>query len=379
MPRSDHLLAGPRLRKAALLSRWLGPWADAEAVPRDVVRYGDVIDGPRPLRAYRYEPTRQRATGTYLVLQGLHFRGPEDPRFDRFCRILAQAGHVVLAPFLPDYLDLRVTPETIADAGAAVDHAAKLSAERGLPRPALFSISFGSLPALATAADPAWRDRVGAVVVFGGYCDFLSTIRFSISGRAFDADRRPVEVPHDPLNPPAVFINLLPHLEGAHDPKLLADAWREMARRTWGQRALHPPAKRWPIAEAIAARLASGDRTLFMAGCGLGDGGPPLLEVGIARAGDAMGFTQAEPLLSRIAAPVVICHGRDDDVIPYVEAYKLRAGLRGNHPHRLFVSGLFGHTGSAVPSAEALKREIGTMRDMVMALVDAPHERLGPI
>lgn len=379
MPRFDPLLAAPRLRKAALLTRWLGPWADPDAVPGDVVRYGDVIDGPRPLRAYRYEPTRQRATGTYLVLQGLHFRGPEDPRFDRFCRILARAGHVVVAPFLPDYLQLRVTEETIEDAGAAVDHVAKLSADRGLPRPALFSISFGSLPALAVAADPERRDRVGAVVVFGGYCDFSSTIRFCISGRAFDEAQRPVELPHDPLNPPAVFVNLVPYLEGAHDPEPLAEAWREMARRTWGQLDMRPAARRQPVAEALAARLAARDRELFMAGCGLGDGGPPLLEVGLARAGDELAFANAERLLPNIAAPVVICHGRDDDVIPYVEAYKLKSGLRGNHPHRLFVTGLFGHTGSSELSADALKEELGTLRDMIMALVDAPHERLGPV
>jgi len=379
LPRFDPLLTGPRLRKAAVLTRWLGPWTDAERVPTGVVRYTDVIDGPRPLRAYRYEPTGQRATGTYLLLQGLHFSGPDDPRLDRFCRILARAGLVVVAPFLPDFLQLRVTPETIVDAQASLDHTARLSAERGLPRPALFSISFGSLPALALASDPARRDRVGAVVLFGGYCDFFATIRFSVSGRAFDEHQLPVELPHDPFNGPAVFINLLPFLEGVREPEAIADAWRKMARRTWGKPELRPVEERRPIAESLTARLPPRDRDLFLAGCGLGEGAPPWVEVGLARAGAALDFAKPRPFLSEVAAPVVICHGRDDDVIPYVEAFKIRAGLRGNHPHRLFVTGLYGHTGKAELTASGVGDEISTMRDLIMALVDAPHERLGPL
>jgi len=39
---------------------------------------------------------------------------------------------------------------------------------------------------------------------------------------------------------------------------------------------------------------------------------------------------------------VVIVHGRDDDVIPFLEAEKLRAALPPGHPHRVFLTGLYG-------------------------------------
>ena len=70
------------------LARWLGPWADSTKAPEistDEAFVGDI-------RVRLYHP-RKTPRATYLIAPGLHYAGPDDPRMDRFCRILA-AGTV---------------------------------------------------------------------------------------------------------------------------------------------------------------------------------------------------------------------------------------------------------------------------------------------
>ncbi|MEZ4440566.1 MAG: hypothetical protein R3B72_15820 [Polyangiaceae bacterium] len=370
-------VAHQRHRKAAHLARWLGPWADAEATPEGVTRTTESLElaGGGSIRCYRYEPARGGVSGTYVVAHGLHFAGPDDPRLDRFCRILASAGMLVIAPFIRAYTELRMAPSAAEDVGAAVDHAVKLSAQLGLPRPALFSISFGSTPVIEVAASERHRDAVGALVLFGGFFDFFATLRFTLTARAFD-DLASVVLPHDPVNAPAVFLNLAPHLEVPGDPETLVEAWRAMVHRSWSRPELRTAARRWPIAEAIAADLPEAQRELFFIGCDLLPGGAAHLEAGLARAGDAFDFTRPADKLARLAAPAVICHGRDDDVIPFTEAQKLREALAGDHPHRLHLTGLYGHTGTTLVDPSALTAEVSAMLEMLYSVVDAPHEAL---
>jgi pimeloyl-ACP methyl ester carboxylesterase len=368
-----------RHKTAAQLARWLGPWASAGAAPPGIERTPELcaspIAGEPAVRMARYEPARGPVTGTYLVIQGLHYEGPDDPRLDRFCRILASAGFVVLAPLLSDFLELRVTPRVTREVFAACHAAVGESARRGLPRPALFSISFGSYPAIEVAANERFRDALGALVLFGGFCHFHSAIRFAISGRAFD-DIHPITVPYDPLNAPAVFVNLVDHLEVEDDKEPLRRAWLEMARRTWGRPELRPVDKRTPIAQALAAELPASQRELFLVGCGLALGGAALVEAGLARARGAFTFTDPSPHLARIGAPVVIAHGRDDDVIPYTEAQKLAQRLPSGHRHRVLITGMYGHTGSAMPAPAKLSAEGRALTEVLYALADAPQERL---
>jgi pimeloyl-ACP methyl ester carboxylesterase len=370
----------PRHRQASQLARWLGPWADASAVPSSVNRSEEqlpALEAEAPaVRAYRYEPAQGAVTGTYVVVQGLHYAGPDDPRMDRFCRVLASAGLCVVAPFLRDYLALRVSPRAASDVAAACEHAVKLCAQRGLPRPALFSISFGSTPAIEVAASERHRDAIGALVLFGGFFDFRATIRFAISARAFDGDR-PVTLPHDPLNGPAVFVNLVDHFDTPGPKDALRRAWLEMAKCTWGQPELRPRHKRMLLAEPLCEALSAPQRELFMIGCGLAPGGAALLEVGLAGAGDFFGFTNPSASLGRVGVPVVISHGRDDDVIPYTEAEKLRAALPRDLPNRIHITGMYGHTGLELPRPGEVAGEVGTMLDALYSIIDAPHEGIG--
>jgi hypothetical protein len=255
----------PMARRAADIARlaaWLGPWAGTR-VPKSTTRTPIVIGDARPTRAYVYRP--RRAHGVYLVAPGLHYPGPDDPRMDRFCRVLANAGHVVVAPFLSDFLALRIAETTTADLARAFDHACAIAEAERLEGPAVFSISFGSRPAIELCASEAGA-RATKLVLFGGFCDFDATVRFAVTGRA-SSEGASIHVPHDPLNAPVVFLNLLAfHDDDALDKPLLARAMREMVQSTWGRPELKIGDRRAEHASKIVAALSlsTAEREFFL-------------------------------------------------------------------------------------------------------------------
>jgi pimeloyl-ACP methyl ester carboxylesterase len=352
------------------LLRWLGPWAGPRA-PLSATRAVRFIDPARTFRGYLYTPAGRPPAGAYLIAPGLHHLGPDDARLDRFCRVLAASGLIIFAPFLPDYCGLRVRPTVTGDLARAWDHLEALLRGRDLPRPSIFSISFGSAPAIELAAEPSYRERVGALVLFGGFADFEVAVRFAITGRTGAEDNSPSEA-RDPLNSPAVFMNLLPHLEVPGDKRALEKAWFLMVERTWGRMHLKAPGARDPYAHQIARTLPAELRALFLIGCGLRQGGAELLEEGLRRAGEAFQFADPRPHLSRVRAPVFIVHGRDDDVIPWLEADKIRRALPEGHPHELHITGFYGHTGAVVPRPMEVVREAATLLSVARLLVAAP-------
>ena len=362
------------LRSALGLARWLGPWA-GDAIPRGVSRsVVSLSAGERATRAYVYEPP-SAARGVYVVAQGLHYEGPADARLDRFLRVLAQAGFVTVAPFLRDFNDLLIAPTTADDLAMGVAHGVALARARGLPAPALFSVSFGSRPAIEVAASPT-GDDLGALVLFGGYCDFDETVRFCVTGRTAGGAETPL--PHDPLNAPVVHLNLMrragPALFDARiDTARIERAYREMVYRTWGRPGLKRGDARAPIARDVARDLASAERTIFMQACGLEPGGDALLERGLEASGDAFAWADPRALLSQVRPPVVIVHGRDDDVIPVTQAERLEAALPPSHPRARILTGVYGHTGAAVPGPSAALREISAMVRVTRELARAPR------
>lgn len=371
------------------LLEWLGPWAPARALPRGIrretwlLREGDMPGrrarrhgtGPSPgrptrLEAHVFHPRGERS-GTFLVAPGLHFDGPDDPRLERFCRILAHAGFRVVAPILPSYAELIVHRDAVDDLELVATELTRHLAPG--ERFTLFSISFGSWPALGVAA--RMPEHVDAVVTFGGYADFDAAVRFCVDG----VMRRPsgdVQLANDPLNPPALFLNLLPWL-GVPEPEhgSLAEAWREMTYRTWGRMELKAPGRLAPFAEALLERVPEAQRELFLLGCGVRSGGASLVEAALARAGDAIHFASPRPALGAIACPVVVCHGRDDDVIPWNEAEKLHEAVVGRVPSKLLLTGLYGHTGAGRPTPAALAREAGTLLEIARVLAAGGNVR----
>ncbi len=360
----------------AHLLRWLGPWAAQDAAPTRVLRRTVEVDtatGPFP--AWWYTPTSGPRRGSWILAQGLHFLGPTDPRMDRFARVLAGAGFTVLMPHVRDYMQLLVTTRAIEDFEAAFGRLLTLP-DRGPGRPAVWSVSFGSLLALRLAASERFADRVGGLMTFGGYGDWIETARFCLTGEvgAATVDRR------DPLNQPAVFLNVLDRIEGApEDPRRLSNAWRRYCRATWGLEVYKRTDARHKVAHTVASDVPVAERALFLAGCGVGEGSHEPAATAVARYPESWAHLDPRPHLHRVRCPVRIVHAADDDVIPPQQRLVIAAALPDTVDVEVHLTGLYGHS---EPDASALSmrqarsalREVRTMIGLVRGFASLPAQ-----
>jgi pimeloyl-ACP methyl ester carboxylesterase len=266
---------------------------------------------------------------------------------DRFCRILAAGGHLVVAPFIPSYLALTPNARAIADFETVFHALPQWSAQK----PIVFSISFGSLLAFALAAKHG--AAIDHLVIFGGYADFHETLRFCLTG-AVSSGRA---APRDPLNQPVVLMNLLPHVEPpCADPAAVISAWNAYVRSTWGR----PEMKARERFTAAAASIAvpAHVRALYDIGVGVTPGAAELAQSALTRFdGSALDPT---PYLPRITNRVELVHGVDDDVIPYEHSHVLAEQLV-NADVRVHITGMYGHTGAQRPKLTDAVRELVTM------------------
>ncbi len=348
-------------RSYAALSRWQGPWADPEENPPSIRRETiSIRGGERPLKGWLYTPETRGTIGGILLVHGLHFLGPLDPRMDRFARVLASAGIRVLQPFLPDFMKQVIRPSIISDLEFAFEKFLEYE-----ERPGLFSISFGSLPALRLAASPEWGGRVGGVVTFGGYGDWPGTVRLALS-RAADEERE-----WDPLNQPVLFMNIFSYIPGApSDPGPLFAAWREFMNRTWGKEEMKRGQAHLPVARDVAEGLPQSERKLFLQACGVEPGGIELFEEAHARSGGDFDFLTPLPWLSRIRCPVTVAHSAGDDVIPVEEADRIFSALPPSASPRKIITGMISHSGGNLLGAgPTFVREIASMVRIMQATI----------
>ena len=342
----------------ATLVRWLGPWADSARRPESCVVEDDVLHGSPAVRVRIYRP-RHLERATYLVAPGLHYAGAEDPRMDRFCRILAAAGHLVIAPFIPDFLALVPTARAIDDFERVF--AARDRWDPSHRPPTVFSISFGSLLALGLAARRG--DELGRLILFGAYGDFPAALRYCLTGHV--DGRFGSTVPRDPLNQPVVLMNLLPYLDvRCADPGALVAAWRRYVERTWGRPEMKAPERFMAVARELAADVPVRVRELFLVGVGVLPGADELALPAIARASALTAPLDPRPLLAHVRGRVDIVHGRDDDVIPFEQAAILAAGLTAADA-RVHLTGLYNHTGGTRLSPATAGRELLAMARLV--------------
>jgi len=354
-----------------VLGRWLGPWTAAHVTPQEVDRREVLVkalnSNERSFSAFVYRSVSPNPhIGSLLLVPGLHFLGPLDPRMDRFARILAAAGIVVLAPRLPDFTSFILDKRVFDDMLRAWTTLEELP-DRPHGRPGVFSISFGSLPSLWLASASPVASRVGSLIVFGGYADFQDTLRFCLNGRPGAA--------HDPLNRPVVFMNLLPFLEGRpDDPTELLAALRAYVEATWGKPEMKVAGRWQAVARDLAKPLPAPLLPLYFAATGVDENAQSLVDSALLQAADSFSWLDPKPLLARIRCPVDLIHGADDDVIPYEHAFALAQGLPANHLRGVHVTGLYGHTHKTTNAAltyldvPAMGKEAVTLVRMLVAI-----------
>jgi pimeloyl-ACP methyl ester carboxylesterase len=237
-------------------------------------------------------------------------------------------------------------------------------------RPGIFSVSFGSYPALRVASAPRTSDLIGGLVVFGGYADPDATIRFNIGVPV------PGAPPADPTSLAGVSLNIVDgFVDRPREIGPVLAGWYEFARATWGNPEFRDAQRSREVAQAIAAPMQPEQAHFFLLGCGFVDGA----QQACLRALESWGRqanVDPRPHLSGLHCPVYVLHSRLDDVIPCEESAKLLHALPADVLARHYVTGLYEHTRrppltDLLQRAPAMAREIWTMLHMLGALVRA--------
>ncbi len=181
------LLARPashHARAASLLLSFAGGPAAEGAGPAPLVEERITFrSGGRDVPARTYAPAGLGALPGIVMVHGVHFKGIDEPRLQRFARAVASAGYVVLTPEISELSEYQVAPRSIDTVGDAAEH---LRTRLGSAKVGVMGMSFGGGIALLTAADPRFADRVGFVVAIGAHDDLARVSRFFATDEAVD-------------------------------------------------------------------------------------------------------------------------------------------------------------------------------------------------
>jgi len=289
---------------------------------------------------------------------------------------LTASGIAAFSPYIGDYQDHMVTWRAAEETRRAFRHMRTLPGQPAT-RPGIWSISLGSLLAFSVAGDPELADQVGGLFCFGGYASWDETIRFAVTGR----DAHGHLVPRDPLNQPAVYMNLFEGLEGTpEDPRALFTAWRRYMRATWGNPDFRAGNGHLEVARAIAPSLPADQRELFLAGCGDGPRNQERALEALDRCPPGS-FDHCDPMphIANLRCPVHIMHASEDPVIPLDQQAQLVEAMPPGLPVHTYTTGLFGHTDTdaSVLHPRRLREafdEVATMLRMVEALAEAADD-----
>lgn len=275
-----------------------------------------------PVRARLYSPDRRR--GRLIVLtSGVHAAGIDEPRLVNLAEDLAMGGQPVLTPEPPDLLRYEITPglpDIIEETALWALGPGALAPEGKVD---LFGISFSGGLSVVAAGRPALRDKVAAVLSFGGHGDLSRVLSFLCTGVQADGmHRRPHDYGvvvillnvADRLVPPeqveALRSGVLMFMHASH--LTLVDARQAEAA--------------FAEARAMEATLPEPAATLLhqVNTRDVAALGPRLLPFVKDFAGDPSLSPERSPAPS---APVYLLHGTDDSVIPAIESTLLAREL----------------------------------------------------
>jgi dienelactone hydrolase len=331
------------VRSASLVVRASGMRGALGSIAELNRRHFTIRDQPIPsrhgtLRVRLYLPEGS-ARQTIVLVPGVHGEGFNEKRLVGFAQTLAADGIAIVSPNLTDLARYQVTPRTTDMIEETV---AWVSGDERLNTPddiGIMGISFGGGLAIVASGRPAIRQRIGAVVSFGGYGDFARVVKYLCTGILADGTRVP---PHDygvvvillsaveRLVPQpqveALRAAILTFLNASHiamSDKAAGEAEFERARQL--EAALPEPAAaymHWVNTRNVAEM------------------GAKLLPLVSAMASDPSLSPERSP---SPAAPVFLLHGSDDNVIPADETIRLAAHLRRDTQVRLLVTPLITH------------------------------------
>lgn len=296
------------------------------------------------------QPRRARdPLPAWVVMHGITRPGRAHPQLVRFTRAVASGGCAVLVPEVPEWRDLRLatdlTVPTVQASLAALDELPEIA-----HRPVgLVGFSFGAPQAIAASAHPDLRDRIAGVVGFGGFCDLERTLRFQFTGH-HEWKGQHYHLQPDPYGRWIAGGNYLTEVPGHEGEAGVAEALLRLAMLAGdvGVMAWEPvfdEAKR-----ELRNALSPAQQEVFDLFAPLTRDEPDRevaegMATALAEAGQRVEPTlQAAQVFPDVRGPIHLIHGRQDRLIPFSEAFRLRNALPAGVVAGPTVTSLFAHS-----------------------------------
>lgn len=295
-PAMDHVKA------AELLVRFADP---SKAAPATVSEREEVLATPGGgVRARFYAPAGRDSAPVVVLVQGMHRKGIDEPRLQRFARSVSDVGYEVVTPEVRDLSDYRIDTRSIDTVGATVDALSR----GGKRKVGVMGMSFGGGIALLTAADPRFAERVSFVVAVGAHDDLPRVTRFFMTQEIKDPDGKVF-----PVKPHAygAMVVVRSHVDRFFPPGDAAIAGEAMKLQLWedpaGARELAkklPPASKAKLDKMLDGDFSEVKEEVLS-----------MIEV----EQESMKKVSPAGHMGGLRAPAFLLHGEKDTVVPASE------------------------------------------------------------
>lgn len=281
------------------------------------------------MQADVYRPAGARSHGTIIVIHGMTVTGNRDPRIINLGRALAEAGYTAVAPLIPGIQDQQIRPAVYEDVGLAIQRVSDDADLCPSGKLGLLGPSFSGSAGLIASARPENIDRVSSICTIGPYATIPSAFDFFFKAEQPDEYGKTI-----------VLWNFVEYGIGKNKAVLRA---LKLATLDNGHRR-KPEECELP---AYLETMKPKDRELFERLRHDRDFRLELWEQQIINHPalvDMQQYIECAGNLREGMAPVVLIHGREDDVIPPSESGLLYARLDElGVPARLCITDLISH------------------------------------
>lgn len=286
----------------------------------------------------------------WVVMHGITRPGRAHEQLLRFTRAMAASGLMTIVPEVPEWRELDLAPHLSNPTIKAAIAGLRATGSAQDERVGVIGFSFGAPHAIAAAGSRDLRDEIAGVAAFGGYCSLESTFRFMMTGMHEWRGREYFLAP-DRYGRWIVAANYLTSVPGHEDATDVADALRELAIHAGdsGAPSWHPMYD--PLIVRLREGIAEARRHLFDLFAPTADAAADSVEAPALAEELSAAARQVDPAIDPLEAlacverPVHLIHGRNDHLIPFSEAHRLRDALPNHLSARLTVTRLFGHSG----------------------------------
>jgi pimeloyl-ACP methyl ester carboxylesterase len=239
-----------------------------------------------------------------VVVHGVHWKGIDEPRLERFASTIAASGVAVLTPEIRELCDYRVDPASIDTIGLS---AQALSARLGGARVGVMGLSFAGGLSLIAATEPRYVPSFAFVVAVGAHDDLGRVLRFFTTN---EAPRPDGTILHLPAHDYGQVVLVYSHVEDffpAADVPVARDALR-----SWLHEDFDAARAR---AAALSPEAAARMKQIFDHSPSLA----PALDAEVTRLSSQLAAVSPGAHLAELRVPVFLLHGAGDRVIPSSE------------------------------------------------------------